>query len=155
MRPILSGYATNPVPVHVKLSVFKFSSLSGLRASLALGAGCLADRGFRPLSLTFFVVNVAVPSLKADLKADLAETGMVIAVYALSFGASLIVGGRLGDIFGRRRIFSLGMASFAVASLLCGLAPTPALPYCRARNARLLRRAAFPASLCNPACPSR
>ena len=72
-----------------------------------------------------FVVNVAVPSLKADLNADLAETGMVIAVYALSFGASLVVGGRLGDIFGRRRIFSLGMASFAVASLLCGLAPTP------------------------------
>lgn len=73
-----------------------------------------------------FVVNVAVPSLKADLNADLAETGMVIAVYALSFGASLVVGGRLGDIFGRRRIFSLGMASFAIASLLCGLAPTPA-----------------------------
>lgn len=71
-----------------------------------------------------FVVNVAIPSLKTDLGANFAETGMVIAVYALAFGASLVVGGRLGDIFGRRRIFSTGMAGFAVTSLLCGLAPT-------------------------------
>jgi len=72
-----------------------------------------------------FVVNVAIPSLKADLGASFAEAGMVIAIYALAFGASLIVGGRLGDIFGRRRVFSLGMAGFAATSLLCGIAPTP------------------------------
>ncbi len=72
-----------------------------------------------------FVVNVAIPSLKEDLHADFAEIGMVIAMYALAFGACLIVGGRIGDIFGRRRMFSLGMTGFAVASVLCGLATTP------------------------------
>lgn len=74
-----------------------------------------------------FVVNVAIPSLKADLGADFSEIGLVIAVYALAFGTCLIAGGRLGDLCGRRRMFSAGMTGFAIASFLCGLAPGPLL----------------------------
>ncbi|MBB2973203.1 MFS transporter [Mesorhizobium sp. RMAD-H1] len=70
-----------------------------------------------------FVVNVAIPSLQADLGAGFAEIGLVIAGYELAFGVLLIAGGRLGDRYGRRRLFVLGMVGFAAASLLCGVAP--------------------------------
>jgi MFS family permease len=70
-----------------------------------------------------FVVNVAIPDMQADLRASFAEIGFVIAGYALSFGMFLIAGGRLGDAYGRRRLFGLGVLGFAGASLLCGVAP--------------------------------
>ncbi|MRW94083.1 MFS transporter [Duganella sp. FT80W] len=70
-----------------------------------------------------FVVNVAIPSMQAGLGADLAQIGFIVAAYELAFGALLITGGRLGDRFGRRRLFVVGMAGFLVASALCGLAP--------------------------------
>lgn len=70
-----------------------------------------------------FVVNVALPSMEADLAAAFGEIGLVVAAYALAFGTVLIAGGRLGDIHGRRRIYVRGMVAFTLASLLCGLAP--------------------------------
>jgi len=70
-----------------------------------------------------FVVNVAIPSLQAGLAASFAQIGFIVAGYELAFGVLLITGGRLGDRFGRRRLFVLGMAGFTLASLLCGLAP--------------------------------
>jgi EmrB/QacA subfamily drug resistance transporter len=70
-----------------------------------------------------FVVNVAVPSIQSDLNADFSDIGFVIAGYELAFGVLLIAGGRLGDRYGRRRLFALGMVAFAVTSGLCGLAP--------------------------------
>lgn len=70
-----------------------------------------------------FVVNVAIPSMQADLGAGFAEIGFVIAGYELAFGVLLIAGGRLGDRHGRRRLFALGMAGFAITSFLCGIAP--------------------------------
>lgn len=70
-----------------------------------------------------FVVNVAIPSMQADLGVGFAEIGFVIAGYELAFGVLLIAGGRLGDRHGRRRLFMLGMAGFAVTSFLCGIAP--------------------------------
>ncbi|RKF19376.1 MFS transporter [Altericroceibacterium spongiae] len=70
-----------------------------------------------------FVVNVAIPSIQKDLNAGFAEMGFVIAGYELAFGVLLIAGGRLGDRHGRRRLFALGMAGFAVSSFLCGIAP--------------------------------
>ncbi|PRD44020.1 MFS transporter [Phyllobacterium phragmitis] len=73
-----------------------------------------------------FVVNVAIPSMQADLGADFAQIGFVIAGYELAFGVLLIAGGRLGDIHGRRKLFILGMLGFAVTSFLCGIAPTAA-----------------------------
>jgi EmrB/QacA subfamily drug resistance transporter len=68
------------------------------------------------------VVNVALPSIKSDL--HFSEQGLqwVITAYAIVFGGVLLLGGRLGDVLGRRRIFVAGLAVFAVSSLLCGLA---------------------------------
>ncbi|MEP7248011.1 MAG: MFS transporter, partial [Gammaproteobacteria bacterium] len=70
------------------------------------------------------VVNVALPSIRDDLR--FTETSLVWAVnaYMLTFGGSLLLGGRLGDIFGQRRMFLLGITWFTVASLACGLANT-------------------------------
>ena len=74
-----------------------------------------------------FVVNVAIPAIKSDLGASFGEISFVVAGYQLAFGVLLIAGGRLGDAHGRRRLFSLGMLAFSVASLLCGVAPSVAM----------------------------
>jgi len=74
-----------------------------------------------------FIVNLAIPDLQTDLKASFSEVGWVVAGYAVVFGAFLIVGGRLGDVFGRRLLFRSGMVGFAFASLFCGLATSPLL----------------------------
>ncbi len=67
------------------------------------------------------VVNVALPALQADLRANVAAVQWVFEAYALSLAALVLVGGSAGDRFGRRRIFVLGTALFAIASLACGL----------------------------------
>lgn len=69
-----------------------------------------------------FVVNVAVPVIQQQFNASFAGVGLIIAGYELAFGILLIAGGRLGDRFGRRRMFSYGMLAFALTSTLCGLA---------------------------------
>jgi EmrB/QacA subfamily drug resistance transporter len=71
----------------------------------------------------YFVVNVAASSLQHDLGAGEAALELVIGGYGFAYASGLITGGRLGDLFGHRRLFILGMGLFAVASLLCGLAP--------------------------------
>jgi EmrB/QacA subfamily drug resistance transporter len=73
--------------------------------------------------LDFFIVNVAIPSVQRDLGASPAGIQLIVAGYALAFSSGLITGGRLGDIFGRRRMFLLGIALFTLASAACGLAP--------------------------------
>lgn len=67
-------------------------------------------------------VNVALPAMQHDLHASAADVQWVIEAYALFLSALLLIGGSLGDIFGRRNIFTLGIAIFAVASLGCALA---------------------------------
>jgi EmrB/QacA subfamily drug resistance transporter len=74
--------------------------------------------------LDFFIVNVAIPDLRRDLNASPAQIQFVVAGYALAYGSALIVGSRLGDIYGRRRMFVLGLALFTMASVACGLAPS-------------------------------
>lgn len=69
------------------------------------------------------VVNVAMPTIGRSLHASGAELQLVIAGYTVSYAMLLITGARLGDLFGRRRMFLLGVAGFTLASLLCGLAP--------------------------------
>ncbi|WP_411103935.1 MFS transporter [Streptomyces sp. cmx-4-9] len=69
------------------------------------------------------VVNVALPSIGQDLGADLAVLQWTVNAYLLTLAGLILVGGALGDRFGRRRIFVLGVAWFAVGSLACGLAP--------------------------------
>ena len=68
-----------------------------------------------------FIVNVALPSIRADLHAGSAEIQAVVAVYQLAYAALVITGGRLGDIFGRKSVFLLGVLGFTLASLWCGL----------------------------------
>lgn len=70
------------------------------------------------------IVNVAGPSLEASLGATSVGLQWVIGGYALTLGAGLILGGRLGDRFGRRRMFLIGLLAFTIASLLCAIAPT-------------------------------
>lgn len=91
-----------------------------------LGLSVLLLAGFITI-FDLFVVNVAIPSMQRDLSASFAQIGFVVAAYELAFGAMLITGGRLGDVFGRRRVFVLGMAAFTGASALCGLAPSAEL----------------------------
>jgi EmrB/QacA subfamily drug resistance transporter len=69
------------------------------------------------------VVNVALPSIQRDLHVKLSSLEWVVTAYALTFAALLITGGKLGDLFGRRRIFVIGIAIFTLSSLACGLAP--------------------------------
>lgn len=74
--------------------------------------------------IDFFIVNVALPTIGRDLAASEAVLELVVAGYGVSYAVLLVLGGRLGDLFGRRRLFLGGMAAFAVTSLACGLAPT-------------------------------
>jgi EmrB/QacA subfamily drug resistance transporter len=70
------------------------------------------------------VVNVALPAISDDLNAGLADQQWVVEAYALATVSLLLVGGALGDQFGRRRLFELGLIGFAVTSALCAIAPT-------------------------------
>jgi EmrB/QacA subfamily drug resistance transporter len=73
------------------------------------------------------IVNVAIPSIQRDLDATYSQIQWVLAGYQLAFAVMLITGGRLGDIYGRKRLFMTGMAGFTVASALCGLAQNPGM----------------------------
>jgi EmrB/QacA subfamily drug resistance transporter len=69
------------------------------------------------------VVNVALPGLQTTLQATSSQIQWVVAAYTLAFSLALLPFGRMGDTFGRKRMFLLGVAAFTLASLLCGLAP--------------------------------
>ena len=77
--------------------------------------------------LDFFILNVALPSIQHGLRAGESAIEWIVAGYALSTAVLLVTGGRLGDRFGRRRVFTLGMAIFTAASVGCALAPDPGL----------------------------
>src|SRR5215467_4573293 len=67
------------------------------------------------------IVNVALPSIQTDLHFSASALQWVISAYAIVFGGTLLLGGRLADLFGRRRMFIFGLALFSITSLLCGL----------------------------------
>ncbi len=73
--------------------------------------------------IDFFIVNVALPTIDRDLDAGPALLELVVAGYGLAYAVLLVLGGRLGDMVGRRRLFLIGMAAFGITSLACGLAP--------------------------------
>lgn len=75
-------------------------------------------------SLDIFIVNVAIPAVQSDLRAGPAAVEWVAAGFGLAVAAGLITAGRLGDIFGRRRMFTVGLALFTATSAACGFAPT-------------------------------
>lgn len=70
------------------------------------------------------IVNVALPSIRTDLEFTETSLVWVVNAYMLTFGGFLLLGGRLGDLFGQRRMFLVGIALFTAASLACGVAPT-------------------------------
>ena len=73
------------------------------------------------------IVNVALPSIRADLGFSQTSLAWVVNAYLLTFGGFLLLGGRLGDLFGHRRLFLSGITLFTLASLVCGLATSQAL----------------------------
>jgi EmrB/QacA subfamily drug resistance transporter len=73
------------------------------------------------------IVNVALPSIRASLHGTLADQQWTVEAYLLTLSALLLVGGSLGDLFGRRRVFATGLVGFGGLSLLCALAPSSAL----------------------------
>jgi EmrB/QacA subfamily drug resistance transporter len=91
---------------------------------LALMVLCLGDL---MIVLDTTIVNVALPSIKADLGFSQTSLAWVVNAYLLTFGGFLLLGGRLGDLFGHRRLFVIGIAVFTTASLACGLASSQRL----------------------------
>ncbi|OIJ94491.1 MFS transporter [Streptomyces sp. MUSC 14] len=77
-------------------------------------------------NVDFFIVNVAIPSLQRNMHATSAEIQLVAATFNIGLSAMLITGGRLGDLYGRRKVFSIGLALFTLSSLACGIAPNMA-----------------------------
>ena len=90
-----------------------------------LALAVLLTGAFLPI-LDFNVVNLALPAIQRGLDATSSDVQFVISAYAATYAVFLITGGRLGDLFGRRRMFVLGVAGFTVASVLCGAAWSPA-----------------------------
>jgi EmrB/QacA subfamily drug resistance transporter len=91
-----------------------------------VGVFFLLAGAFLPI-MDFFITNVALPSIDASLHASTSELELVIAGYGVAYAALLVLGGRLGDRFGRHRIFLGALVGFVVASALCGFAPTVAV----------------------------
>ncbi len=70
------------------------------------------------------IVNVALPAIRADLHGGLAQQQWIVEAYLLTLSSLLLIGGSLGDLFGRRRIFAIGLVGFGASSLLCAVAPS-------------------------------
>src|SRR3954447_7949847 len=94
-------------------------SIAGRKRWWALLVLCLGDV---MIVLDTTIVNVALPSIRAGLGFSETSLAWVVNAYLLTFGGFLLLGGRLGDLFGHRRLFLLGIALFTLASLACGLA---------------------------------
>ncbi|MCC5576972.1 DHA2 family efflux MFS transporter permease subunit [Microtetraspora sp. AC03309] len=97
------------------------SATSGRTRTIALIVILLA--GFMDL-LDVTIVNVTVPSIRAELGASPAQVQWMLAGYTLAFALGIITGARLGELYGYRRVFLIGIAGFTAASALCGAAPT-------------------------------
>ncbi|WP_367325055.1 MFS transporter [Streptomyces sp. HUAS ZL42] len=89
----------------------------------ATGVLILLAGAFLPI-MDFFITNVALPSIDSSLHASAASLQLVIAGYGVAYAALLVLGGRLGDRYGRHRLFLGALVAFVLASLACGLAPT-------------------------------
>jgi MFS family permease len=73
--------------------------------------------------LDFYIVNLALPAIREGLRATGGQLQLIVSCYSSAYAVFLITGGRLGDLYGRKRMFIAGLASFIVASAICGLAP--------------------------------
>lgn len=95
---------------------------SSKNAWRALGLALILSGQFM-IMLDASIVTVALPDIQRKLGFSASGVQAVVTAYNTAVGGALILGGRIGDLFGRRRVFAIGMAGFAVSSLLCGLAP--------------------------------
>ncbi len=98
---------------------------SGVERKLGLALLVIAAAQLM-LVLDNTIMNVALPSIQSALRLAPSDLNWVITAYALAFGGLLLVGGRAGDLFGRRRVFRIGLVVFTLASLLGGFAPSAA-----------------------------
>jgi EmrB/QacA subfamily drug resistance transporter len=98
------------------------SASSERRRWASLMVVCLAQL---MIVLDVTIVNVALPSIQRDLHFSQADLTWVVNAFLITFGSLLLLAGRLGDLVGRKRVFLAGVVTFTVASLLCGIAPTP------------------------------
>jgi EmrB/QacA subfamily drug resistance transporter len=96
---------------------------SGLRSPYLVLAIVLSATFVQLLDAS--IVSIAIPPIQADLNASYAELELMVGGYLLTFACALLVGGRLGDVYGRKRLFLIGMAGFTAASAMCGFAPGP------------------------------
>ncbi|MEU4343162.1 MFS transporter [Nocardia sp. NPDC023852] len=96
-------------------------SLTVRRKALVLATCCLS---LLIASMDVTIVNVAIPTIRDDLHASLSRLQWVIDIYTLTLASLLMLSGAAADRFGRRRVFRIGLVTFAIGSLLCSLAPT-------------------------------
>src|SRR5688572_11088194 len=96
------------------------STAPPIRPALVVLLACVAQF---MLLVDDTIVNVALPSIAEDLGFSESSLSWVVNGYLLTFGGFLLIGGRLADRFGARRVFALALAGFALTSALCGLAP--------------------------------
>ena len=114
-RPLVIGEVTGADAVPPAAG--STPALSPLALATVLLGGLLA-------MVDFFIVNVALPTMGRDLHASTGLLELVVSGYATAYAVLLVVGGRLGDAHGRRRLFLIGIVAFTVTSLICGIAPT-------------------------------
>ena len=107
---------------------------------LSLYVLCL---GSLMIVLDVTIVNVALPSIKADLGFSKTSIAWVVNAYVLTYGGFLLLGGRLGDLFGQRRLFISGITLFTIASLACGVSTTQGFLVASRAVQRLQRRIAI------------
>ncbi len=100
------------------------TGMDSRRRWLALIVLCLGDL---MIVLDSTIVNVALPSIKVDLGFSATSLAWVVNAYLLTFGGFLLLGGKLGDLYGHRRLFLIGISLFTLASLACGLASSTGL----------------------------
>ncbi|MEI2775996.1 MAG: DHA2 family efflux MFS transporter permease subunit [Tetrasphaera sp.] len=110
-----------PTPLAREATARPAAQIEGRARTLALVSLLLAS-AMELIDVT--IVNVALPTIERSLGASGAMLQWVVAAYPLAFGISLITGARLGDRFGRRRLFVIGLIGFTLASAACGLAPS-------------------------------
>src|SRR5438445_12391547 len=110
-------HSTDAATRHSPRSMARAGGLHGI------GVYVLLAGAFLPVA-DFFIVNVALPTISTSLNATPAALELVVSVYGVAYAAMLVLGGRLGDRFGRHSLFLVGLAGFILASLACGLAPT-------------------------------
>lgn len=112
-----AGSQRDAAPIHAATA-----APTGMQAWLALVVLLV---GVFMTILDLFIVNIALDSIRRGLHADAAELQLVMVGYSAAYGVMMLNAARLGDLYGRRRIFLIGLAEFTAASLLCALAPTP------------------------------